>query len=838
MGSGDLATVLRLLAGPLELEARKGYRDAAVIGQSISDYARAWAERASDLLDREADRRCCAAIREALAGYGRCSPEERRRRAAEALRLLQQLGGDVGDAERAQPAADESPVKRPGTGSSASPRAAAEGLDAPVGGDRRPIPSWAKRLAKLGIATNRDLLYHFPRDYVPLRRIADLVDGERAAVIAEAGAREEAVVREGRGSRLMRYTLQIADNTGNAWVTSFARVPRGGARSKAISGSPLTLSYPPGTRLLVEGSVRRAGPVIELQYTGSERLDGSVTLAPGSLVPVYPLTDGVYQGQVRPVTRRLVEKLPDNLPDPVPERLRARHHLLPLRRALQQMHWPTSSAEERAAARRLAFEELLTLQIALAQRKREMQQPGAGIRMAPRGDVVAILEEALPFSFTRAQQRVIAEITADMASDLPMRRLLQGDVGSGKTIVAAAALMIALQNSYQGALMAPTELLAEQHYLVLSHLLEPLGVKVELLTGSLRAQDRERAHHRIAAGRAQVVVGTHALIQEGVGFHGLGLVIIDEQHRFGVRQRAELRTKGAQPDTLVMTATPIPRTLALTLYGDMEISILDEMPPGRWPVTTLWFSASRAAEAYRFVRQQVSQGRQAYVVCPLIEESEKLQAEAATTLSEELQKAVFPDLRVGLLHGGMRVAEKDAIMEAFRAGEVDVLTATTVVEVGVDVPNATVMLIINAERFGLAQLHQLRGRVGRGGHESYCLLLTDRKYNPSGRLRPRLDESLDTTRRRLKVLLEESDGFKIAEEDLLLRGPGEFYGTRQHGLPDFRLARMARELGVLEEVREAAFWLVDRDPSLQAPEHAALREQVAALRSRMDSMAG
>jgi len=425
-----------------------------------------------------------------------------------------------------------------------------------------------------------------------------------------------------------------------------------------------------------------------------------------------------------------------------------------------------------------------------------------------------------------------------MAADVPMYRLIQGDVGSGKTVVAAAALVTALQNGYQGALMAPTELLAEQHYLVLARMLEPLGVAVELLTGSLRSKERKRAQARIADGRAQIALGTHALIQEGVDFHRLGLVICDEQHRFGVRQRAGLRGKGARPDMLVMTATPIPRTLALTLYGDLEISVLDEMPPGRRPVKTSWMSSHGQGGAYEFVRRQVAQGRQAYVVCPLIEESESLQAQAATELAERLRGGVLADLRVGLLHGAMPVAEKDAVMEAFRAGEIEVLCTTTVIEVGVDVPNATTMLILNAERFGLSQLHQLRGRVGRSDHESYCILLSDRKYDPSRALDLDAGESLGQAQRRLRVMQEESDGFAIAEEDLLLRGPGEFYGTRQHGLPDFRLARIARDVGVLEEAREAAYWLIERDPDSGKAKHTALRQQVNALRARMDSVAG
>jgi ATP-dependent DNA helicase RecG len=840
MAADDLKEIVRALAGPLQAEARKGYRDTAVIGVSIAEYARRWAERALALVETEAGRKRCRKIRETLADYARSDAEQRKPRVEGALGLLAQLDGSRARRTAGGPFAfaqgrlrNGRPTEPAGMGMPA--------LQQPLAAGRKSPPQWVKRLAKLGIETNRDLLYHFPRDYLPLRRIADLVDAERAAVVAEAVTREEAVAREGRGFRLMRYALEVADSSGRAWVTSFARGPRRGPRAMAIAGSPLSLNFAPGTRLLIEGLVRRAGRLIEIQYSGSERVEADLSmpaLEPGRLVPLYPLTDGVYQGQVRPVVRRLLAELPDDLPDPLPAGLRQRHDLLPLTHALREIHLPSSAQSKEAATRRLAFEELLTLQVALAQRKRERQQPGSGLSMPPRGDVVAVMEEVLPFSLTRAQQRVISEVAADMACDLPMCRLLQGDVGSGKTVVAAAALMIALQNGYQGAIMAPTELLAEQHYLVLSRLLAPVGVRVELLTGSLRGQDREQSKSRISDGRAQVVVGTQALIQEGVEFHQLGLVIIDEQHRFGVRQRAELRTKGGRADTLVMTATPIPRTLALTLYGDLELSVLDEMPPGRQTIKTAWFPSARQKEAYEFVRREVSEGRQAYVVCPLIEESEKLQAEAATKLSEELAREVFPELRVGLLHGAMKVAEKDAAMEAFRAGEVDVLTTTTVIEVGVDVPNATVMLVLNAERFGLAQLHQLGGGVGGGAHESHCLLLSDRRHDPGGRITPQGDESLQAARRRLQVMLAESDGFKIAEEDLLLRGPGEFYGTRQHGLPDLRLARMAREMGVLEEAREAACWLVDQDPELAASEHAALREQVAALRARMDRAAG
>ena len=855
----DLKTIVRALAGPLEAEAQTGYGDAAIIGQGIGQYSRAWAERAWRVMESEEQRKQCLRVRELLGDYGGLAPPQRERCVEAALGLLSQLAGERRRAPRrpskreqslaASPPEGHTPesARRAATRPRAKPRSGSHDceakseesfLDQPVRGPGRPSAAWRKRLANLGIRTNRDLLYHFPRDYAPLHRVADLADGQRAAAVVKAKAREATVTREGRGFRLMRYALEVADETGRAWVTSFARVPRRGARAQAIRHSPLTLNHPPGTRLLVEGLVQRRGRFIEIRYGGCERLGAEDQFLPGTLVPIYPLTDGVYQGQLRTTVRRLLGLVRQHLPDPLPDSLRTPSHLPPLVRALKDIHWPSSIEARDAARRRLAFEELLILQLAVAQRKRELQRPGSGISMPPQGEGVRALEQVLPFSLTRAQQRVIAEVAADMASDTPMCRLLQGDVGSGKTVVAAAALLIASQNSYQSALMAPTEILAEQHYMVLSRLLKPLGVPVELLTGSRPRAEREAALGRISTGRVVVAIGTHALIQKGVTFGRLGLVIVDEQHRFGVRQRAELRTKGARPDMLVMTATPIPRTLALTAYGDLEMSVLDEMPSGRGKIETLWFTLQRQREAFALIRHEAAAGRQAYVVYPLIEESEELQAQAATKLAEQLQQDDLCNLRVGLAHGAMRVAEREAVMEAFRAGEIDVLTATTVIEVGVDVPNATIMLILNAERFGLAQLHQLRGRVGRGGQRSYCILVTDRKYAASGPLAPGTEDSLDLARQRLQVIVAGCDGFTIAERDLLLRGPGEFYGTRQHGLPDFRLARLASDSAVLAEARETAFRLTQQDPRLEAAEHRVLRERVADLRARMERLAG
>jgi ATP-dependent DNA helicase RecG len=669
--------------------------------------------------------------------------------------------------------------------------------------------------------------------HVPVRRIADLVDGERACFTARVIERTAETVREGRGKSLARYLLGVRDDTGEATVISFARVhPRSRAR-----WSPLALDFEPGTLVLVEGTVKRWGNFVEVTYLDARKLADDDVPSPGTLVPVYPLTEGVYQYQLRRAIRQLLARYARAIPDPLPEALRRRHRLMPLGDALWNVHWPSAAEARDQARRRLAFEELLLLQLSVAARKREIQRPGEGLAMPAPAGLLERLRRALPFELTGAQLRVIGEITRDMAADRSMNRLIQGDVGSGKTVVAVAAIAVAVANGYQAALMAPTEILATQHFLVLSEMLPKLDIRTGLLIGHLPARQKADARERAAAGDDHVVVGTHALIQEAVEFHRLGLVIVDEQHRFGVMQRAGLREKGLRPDILVMTATPIPRSLAMTVYGDLDLSVIDEMPPGRRAVETQWLPLDRALDAYQFVRAQVAQGGQAYVVCPLIEESEKLESEAAVRLHQELAREVFPDLRVGLLHGRMKTPVKAAAMESFRRGELDILTTTTVIEVGVDVPNATVMLILNAERFGLAQLHQLRGRVGRGERPSHCLLVTDRRYDPSlGMVED--EETISQSRRRLRVLVDSTDGFQIAEEDLNIRGPGEFYGIRQSGVPDLKIANLVSDVDLLVEARRAAMSLLDADPGLVRPEHALLAERVRLLRERVHALPG
>jgi ATP-dependent DNA helicase RecG len=861
------------LEKPLRLEAKQGYGNRSVMN-GMSAYAGEWAGKGEHLGHSPQMREQFAAIARQLAGYDDAAAAARERMVAQALKALEAVRAiDDGATGAPGAAAARMPRRRPtrparsvertqpslrrasryeGQGTAqAAPHRHARGasskvargrthpahpdwreLDGPYEGASKTKPAqWIGRLPNLGIETKRDLLFHFPRDYVPYRRIADVRDGERVCVRVTAGQRDVQMIRRYGPNQVRCYSLEVSDDSGTAWVKSFVA----GSGKRTTKWNPLTLPYDPGARLFLECTAKTFGGLTELQY-----LDGSTDtwaddLAPGQLVPVYPLTDGVYQTQLRRAIRGLLDRYARAAPETLPEPLRREHGLTGIGEALINIHWPRDDAAMVRARRRLAFEEFLALQLALAQRKSERETPGLGMRLAPRGDLVARIEEKLPFSLTSAQRRVIGEIANDMSSDRPMNRLLQGDVGSGKTLVAVAAIIAAVDNGCQAALMAPTEILAEQHYLVLSKLLPSFGINVELLIGAVKKRDKERICERVRMGETPVVVGTHALIQEGVDFKRLGVAVVDEQHRFGVVQRAALRNKGSNPELLVMTATPIPRTLALTVYGDLDVSALDEMPPGRKAVATQWLPAQRLEEAYAFARDQVRQGRQAYVVCPLIEESEKLEAEAAVRLYEELKTQVFPDLRLGLLHGRMSTADKDAAMESLRVRETDILVATTVIEVGMDIPNASVMLVLNAERFGLAQLHQLRGRVGRSTHQSHCILVTDARYNP--RWRSSGDDPLQETRQRIRVMVEQNDGFVIAEEDLLLRGPGEFYGTRQHGLPDFRLARVGQDVALLEEARQAAFALIERDADLSRPEHALLRERVTEIRRRMDTVA-
>jgi ATP-dependent DNA helicase RecG len=568
------------------------------------------------------------------------------------------------------------------------------------------------------------------------------------------------------------------------------------------------------------------------------------TLHVGRIVPVYHETKGWSSRQMRVLVKALLEEHAVDLRDSLPVSVRARQRLLPLHEALQDVHFPRAGADLRlleqgksAARRRLAFEELFLLQVALATRRRSVRDEPKGLQFNQRTPLLEKLGRLLPFRLTAAQDRVIKEIFRDMVAPRPMNRLVQGDVGSGKTVVALHAIVMACGSGYQAALMAPTEILAEQHYRNLSGSLEALGLKVALLRGGDKATLKKTQAAQLASGQIHVAIGTHALIQKGVSFAKLGLAVVDEQHKFGVLQRKTLIEKGYKPDVLVLTATPIPRTLAMTVYGDLDVSIIDALPPGRKPVRTFLFGESHRRRAYQILRDELRNKRQAYVVYPLVEESEKTDLQAAIQGAESLQNGEFKEFRVGLLHGRMKPAEKESVMTDFKAGRIHLLVATTVIEVGVDVPNATIMMIEHAERFGLAQLHQLRGRVGRAGHQSYCLLMASGMERGKGvkgqggnstALPPYpstpSSSSASTAKERLEALVQSNDGFVIAEEDLRIRGPGEFFGFRQWGMPEFRVANIVRDGDLLQQARQEAFSLVKQDPRLSAPGHQGLRE--------------
>jgi len=676
-------------------------------------------------------------------------------------------------------------------------------------------PRLSDILTKKGIATVEDALYVLPHRYEDrreLKKIASLRPGETAAFFAEVESVAELTTKGGR-----RYFEAIVrDDTGSLALKWFHFHP-----------AFMKKNWYAMRRGIFIGEVSQFGyqremhhPEVEWAATG-EDLATVMARDPenfGRILPVYPLTEGVTQKVMRRIMRQAVRDYARYVPDLLPGDIVERQALLPLSKALKETHDPDPSTSrlaelnegKGAAHRSLAFDEFFFLQLGLALKKRGVAlEDGISFQVTHR--YTKELTKLLPFSLTGAQRRVLTEIKEDMMAPHPMHRLVQGDVGCGKTLVALMAALIAVENDCQVAIMAPTELLAEQHYLNIRGYCNTLGVSTALLTGSIKGKGDTL--EKIASGETQIVVGTHAVIQDKVEFQRLGLGVIDEQHRFGVVQRALLKRKGVNPDILVMTATPIPRTLSMTVFGDLSLSVIDELPPGRTPVETKVARESRRSQVYSVVREEVRQGRQAYIIYPLVEETEKSDLKAAVQMAEKLAGTVFPDFRVSVLHGRMPAAEKEAVMKAFKAGESDILVATTVIEVGIDVPNATVMVVEHAERFGLSQLHQLRGRVGRGSARSRCILMTG-------------DRVSDDSMKRLQVMEQSNDGFVIAEADLEIRGPGDFFGTRQAGIPELKVADLLRDASVLEEARREAFALVEADPHLQAPGHEILRHEL------------
>jgi ATP-dependent DNA helicase RecG len=667
-------------------------------------------------------------------------------------------------------------------------------------------PRIARKLEKRGIKTIEDALYFLPRRYEDrrvIKKISEMQVGGVDTVLAEvlfAGA----VFYKGNRKRV--FEAIVGDGTGTLTLKWFHG-----------SEEYLKSRFKKGRRVIVSGEVRLFKHQREIHHPDVEIADHieDEPLHFKRIVPIYSEPEGLYQKTIRKIMKGVVDQYADELTSPIPEDIIRRQRLLDFVEAVRHVHFPPDDAplEEfnlarSDAHRRIVFDEFFFLQLGLALRRSEVRGE-QGISFEILHGYTQRLLQSLEFRLTPAQERVLSEIEEDMRQPHPMNRLIQGDVGSGKTIVALMAALIAVENGYQAAFMVPTEILAEQHFLNVRRIVKPLGIRAALLTSSIKGSEREEILRAISTGEEHIVIGTHAIIQEHVHFHRLGLVVVDEQHKFGVIQRATLRRKGTNPDVLVMTATPIPRTLALTAYGDLAISIIDEFPPGRVPVETrLYYERSRP-KVYEMVKEELRKGRQVFLVYPLVEESDKMNLLDATRMADHLQRDIFPEFRVGLIHGRMKGEEKEEVMVKFRDGQIDILVATTVIEVGIDIPNASLILVEHAERFGLPQLHQLRGRIGRGRYRSKCLLLA--QYRRS-----------EEARRRLRVMEETSDGFRIAEEDLIIRGPGDVLGTRQSGLPDFRVANILRDGKILNQARQEAFSLVESDPDLSHPGHRSL----------------
>ncbi len=792
-----MTTPIEKLSKILQLEAEK-LQDKAVFG-GLGRFADTWLREANDAFGPTAAG-WAQAVADRLRAYSDLSTPEERGPALRGLVTLLEAG--PADAPPSSPKVPKSRQPRPRP---TVPAKEPSGLHAPLTALRGVGPQQAKRLARLGLHTIGDLLTFLPRrydDFSHLKPINRVEYGEEVTVVAKVW---DAGSRRTRGGTTL-FKAVLSDGTGFIEATWFNQ-------------PYLAERIHSGQQIVVSGKVD--------EYLGRpcftspqwEPLQREL-LHTGRLVPVYPLTAGINGRWVRQLVKRTVDYWAPRIPDPMPPSILERHNLLDLPTALRQVHFPDNPQLLKQSRRRLAFDEMFIFQLGLL-RQRLLYRSTSGPQLNVSDETLQSFVLSLPFQLTSAQQRALAEIVSDLRSTAPMNRLLQGDVGSGKTAVAAAAMALAVNAGAQTAMMAPTEILAEQHINTLTQLFAAWPGRapvIRLLTNRVTGQEREAVYAGLADGSIDIVVGTQALIQENVTFHNLALVVIDEQHRFGVRQRAALRQKGRDgreeynPHLLVMTATPIPRSLQLTIWGHLDVSVIDEMPPGRQPITTRVILPRERERAYAFLRNQVAKGHQGFIICPLVEESDKIEAKAAVEEYRRLQEEVFADLRLGLLHGRMRSEEKETTMVAFAAGELDILVATSVVEVGIDVPNATVMLIEGAERFGLAQLHQFRGRVGRGEHPSYCLLVSD-SNSP---------EAME----RLAAVETTSDGFALAQKDLDLRGPGEFLGTRQSGFPDLRMVSLT-DLRLLEEARQAARELLQEDAELEQPEHHLLARRVA-----------
>ncbi len=796
----------------LELESNKGYEDSAVIG-GLDKFLHNWAGKTAESITSPKVLRRFKELHLAETGYSSLSRQERKVFIEKISSFLSEK--EEGDRGGTKPESDSGSTSKPAVKTRKKRPAGTQSIDSPITVIKGISSTLATRFNKMGLRTIRDLLYFFPHrhlDYSKTKSISELTEGNEETIIANVWEARE--TRPG-GRRSTEAT--VGDDTGNVRIVWF---------NNPYLAKKLTTN----SRVVISGKVSLFHGRHVFQSPEWELVEDKEMIHVGRLVPLYSLTQGLRSRQVRKLMKQVIDHWAWQVEDFLPDEIRERQKLLPLPIAISQAHFPDDEILKDRARVRLAFDELFLLQIGVLKKKREWQEGQPANPIKTYNTVLNTFLASLPFELTAAQSKSLKEILADLEKPRAMSRLLQGDVGSGKTVVATAALLMATANGFQGALMAPTEILAEQHFATICNLLSSQGsldseedylrtfsgildhpVTISLLMGSVKANRKRELQKKIRDGSVDIVIGTHALIQQEVEFYKLGYAVIDEQHRFGVEQRLALRQKGFNPHITVMTATPIPRTLALTLYGDLDLSLIDELPPGRQTIKTKWLKPGQRASAYAFVRKQVAAGNQAFIICPLIEESEAVQARAATIEYERLSNEVFPELKLGLLHGRVSATEKEKVMREFYSGDYDILVATPVVEVGIDVPNATVMMVESADRFGLSQLHQFRGRVGRGTEQSYCILLAE---NPS-----------EVARERLDIIESIQDGFKLAEEDLKLRGPGEFYGTRQSGMPDLRMAKIS-DVGLLEVARSEAIMLFEKDKNLESPDHKLLVKEM------------
>ncbi|MEQ9618035.1 MAG: ATP-dependent DNA helicase RecG [Deltaproteobacteria bacterium] len=819
--SKGLIQILDALEKPLRFASKKDFSNIDKV-KSLDELVNDLALKALSLPLSKHQLSVVKSLMGYFSDYNSLAVDDKKKLIEKALDIVEELkrdsgietgnSGKSGDSARYEPPGKSAAASPPITGQVPTSKSG-DLANTPIQYVRGVGPRIASLLERKGVNGIEDALFYFPRRYEDrrtIKSISGLAPGGRETVMGKI-----MLAGKIRTKRSKLYQVVISDGTGTITLVWFQ-----------FNEKYLRTAYRKGSSVILTGEVsvgyrdvlqivHPRPEDIEVIEEGEEIDEDNVHF--NRIVPVYPLTEGIKQRRMRRIMKSVVDGYSLSIPSVVPEKLKRKRSVIDLNEAVSRVHFPwnedkvidladTPSVYESSPHKTVSYYEFLLMELGLALKKRDVSQ-SPGISFTPTGELSGKLLSKLSFDLTRAQRRVLSEIESDMRSGRPMNRLLQGDVGSGKTIVALLSILKAVESGYQAVLMAPTEILAEQHLNSVLEYVKGMGLGMVFLKSGLARREKNAYYKAIASGEARIAIGTHALLQEKVDFSNLGLVVIDEQHRFGVMQRAELMSKGTNPDVLVMTATPIPRTLALTVYGDLDVSVLDELPPGRKKISTkVFFDRKGSRErAYEIVRKEIEKGRQAYVVYPMIEESESpdfKDLKYATQMAEELQNDVFPERRVGLLHGKMKAEEKDAVMKRFVSRHIDILVSTTVIEVGVDVPNATVMVIENAERFGLTQLHQLRGRIGRGGHDSSCILISSFRRS-------------DEAEKRLSIMENTTDGFEIAEADLAIRGPGDFLGTKQSGLPEFRFADLIRDGKILREAREDAFEIVKEDPELK-----------------------